>query len=682
MSDGKKKTGDGNTNKNIGNVIGRLRSGIKKKQTVESENTKKNKNISLPSPLRLTTKKASDRSERNKPQKNYGNSLYKQTQNTNNQKSMTSKQKTTQEKKRDEKIRSFNRNKGSSDTTSKTKKRRISKTDNSPIKKKVEDDDKEGLESYVYESATENQGIYLPEIDWEGTTKNTLGKPKKEKKKLTEVDEYYSLVPKNPKPGDDIFAYSHITWDESKNSLVYKVKEPRLSKRDKQLLKEIKESIEERLDVDFDELAQIKARSYISEKLDEVLSILGRDLNPVRKKAINYYLERNFIDMGKIEPFMKDPHIEEISCDGVGIPIFVYHRNSRYGSLETNVVFEDEEELDQYVMRLGQTVGKTVSMANPLVNASMPDGSRLQATLGTDIARRGSNFTIRKFTENPLTPVDLIEFGTVDPRALAYLWMAIEHQNSVLVSGGTATGKTTMLNVISLFIKPEMKIVTIEDTAELRLPHDHWVPEVAREAIGEEGSDVVDMFALLKESLRQRPDYIVVGEVRGSEAFVLFQEMSTGHPGLATIHAENPERLVNRLTTRPINLPPSLLNTLDIVIFLRKVKRGGSLLRKIDQIVELKRFSREKNVPLMNRVLKWDPKTDRLVSENPSIVLNEISELKAKNEEEIKQEIEEREEVIRWMVHENMRDLEDIGLILSKFYTDKDALLEKIRSGG
>ncbi len=578
------------------------------------------------------------------------------------------------------------RKKRNGDTTEKRKppRRMISTGKTSKIEKpkprKNNTKKKKGIESYVYERASDDQGIYLPKVDWSQAIKPKLGGQAKEgEKDLKKVDEYYSLVPKNPKPGEDIFAYSHITWNEKKNSLIYEVHEPSLSKKDKELLKEIKESIEERLDVDFDDLAQIRARSYISEKMDEVLSILGRDLNPMRKKAINYYLERNFIDMGKIEPFMKDPQIEEISCDGVGIPIFVYHRNSRYGSMETNVVFEDKDELDQYVMRLGQTVGKTVSMASPLVNASMPDGSRLQATLGTDIARRGSNFTIRKFTENPLTPVDMIEFGTVDPRTLAYLWMAIEHQNSVLVSGGTATGKTTMLNVVSLFIKPEMKIVTIEDTAELRLPHDHWVPEVAREAIGEEESNVVDMFSLLKESLRQRPDYIVVGEVRGAEAFVLFQEMSTGHPGLATIHAENPERLINRLTTRPIDLPPSLLNTLDIVIFLRKVRRGGALLRKIDQVVEIKRFSRDKNVPLMNRVLKWDPSSDRLVNENPSIVLNEISEIKGLTEDEIKKDIEDREKIIRWMVHEDIRDLEDIGMILSRFYTDKESLLEKIR---
>ncbi len=538
------------------------------------------------------------------------------------------------------------------------------------------------IESYVFESVSDEEAADLPETDWEWNFSAIADEPEESKKKLRDVNEYYCLVPKNPEPGEDIYAYTHIYWDDEKNSLFYKVVEPELTEEDKKLLEEIKENIEERLDVDFDDVGKIKARGYISDRLDEVLEVLGKDLSEGKRKTIRYYLERDYIDMGKIDPFMRDPNIEEISCDGVGIPIFVYHRNAKYGSMETNVVFEEEEKLDTYVRRLGQTVGKTVSMANPLVDASLPDGSRLQATLGTDIARKGSNFTIRKFTENPLTPVDLIEFGTVDPRVLAYLWLAIENENSVLISGGTATGKTTMLNVISLFIRPEMKIVTIEDTAELRLPHDHWVPEVAREAIAKEDSDTVDMFKLLKESLRQRPDYIVVGEVRGAEAFVLFQQMSTGHPGLATIHAENPERLISRLTTKPIDLPPSLLSALDIVIFIRKVRVGDTLQRKIDQIVEIKRFSREENVPKMNRVFKWDASQDKLVNENPSLILKEVSRVKGKDEEELKNEVKDRERVIEWMIRESVRDLEDIGSIISRYYSDKESLMEKIDSTG
>lgn len=552
----------------------------------------------------------------------------------------------------------------------------------SPTKKQEKNtsENKDLSESYVFEDVNKTEALKIPDTSWTGTKSGKFS-GQEETEDLKEVDKYYSLVPKNPDPGEGIYAYANITWDENKGSLVYRVVEPDLSEEDEKLLQKIKDIIQDRLDVNFEEIGKIKAKSYLFEKLQESLEILGEELDYVQEESIRYYLERDLIDMGKIEPFMRDPNIEEISCDGVDIPIYVYHRNAEYGSLETNKAFEDEGHLDTYVRRLGQIVGKTVSMADPLVDASLPDGSRLQATLGTDIARKGSNFTIRKFTENPLTPVDLIEFGTLDPRVLSYLWTAIEHQNSVLISGGTATGKTTMLNVISLFIKPEMKIVTIEDTAELRLPHNHWVPEVAREAMAEKGSDEIDMFKLLKESLRQRPDYIVVGEVRGAEAFVLFQQMSTGHPGLATIHAENPERLISRLTTKPIDLPPSLMSALDIVIFLRKVRRNGTLQRKIDQVVEIKRFSREENVPKMNRVFKWDPSEDRLKNTNPSLILNEISEVQGKTEEELQEELRDREEVMKWMVHESIRDLDSIGEALAKYYSNKEPIMERIRSG-
>ncbi len=544
---------------------------------------------------------------------------------------------------------------------------------------KQEDTSSESDDSGVFESVEEEEATELPETSWTGSSKEEEEGDEEEEKKITEIDEYYSVVPRKPDPDEDIYSYVHISWDDSGGGLKYNVVEPILSKGDEKLLGEIKESIENRLDVEFEEIGKMEAKGYISSELDKVLEIMGRNVSETRRKALKYYLERDFIGMGKIEPLMRDPNIEEISCDGVDVPIFVYHRNARYGSLETNIVFEDEEGLDTFVRRLGQIVGKTVSMADPLVDASLPDGSRLQATLGTDIARKGSNFTIRKFTENPLTPVDLVEFETLDPRTLAYLWMAIEHQNSVLISGGTATGKTTMLNVISLFIKPEMKIVTIEDTAELRLPHDHWVPEVAREAISEKGKKSVDMFRLLKESLRQRPDYIVVGEVRGEEAFVLFQQMSTGHPGLATIHAENPERLVDRLTTEPIDLPPSLLGALDIAIFIRKVRRGDTLLRKIDQIVEIKRFSRKENIPKMNPVLGWDPEKDKIVNDNPSLILKEICRLKGMSDEEMKEEMKDRQSVIEWMVEQSVRDIETIGKILGKYYSDKETVMEKIK---
>ncbi|MFB6215837.1 MAG: type II/IV secretion system ATPase subunit, partial [Candidatus Aenigmatarchaeota archaeon] len=306
----------------------------------------------------------------------------------------------------------------------------------------------------------------------------------------------------------------------------------------------------------------------------------------------------------------------------------------------------------------------------------------VQATLATDIARRGSNFTIRKFTENPLTPVDLIEFGTIDPRTLAYLWFLVESQKSILVAGGTATGKTTMLNVITLFIRPEMKVVTIEDTPELRLPHDHWVPEVARESISSDEESGVDMYRLLKESLRQRPDYITVGEVRGREAFVLFQQMATGHPGFSTIHSENLDRLVDRLTTEPINLPPSLIENLDSIVFLKKTTKQGNTIRRVNEVLEMESYDRERDRPIVNQVFKWDPNSDKMEVGASSTLLKSIAEDRAMDQDEITEELKDRVKVIEWLVEKSVRNLDSINKAIEMYYTNKERLMERIELSG
>jgi flagellar protein FlaI len=326
-----------------------------------------------------------------------------------------------------------------------------------------------------------------------------------------------------------VFAYAKIYWDEKRNCMVYLVVEPHLTPQDERLIEQIKKDMEERLDIDFFKLGEVKAKELVVQEIGKIL--LSKSIDRRKMEIIQYYVQRDIIGLGKIEPLMKDANIEDISCDGHGIPIYIYHRNSLLGSIITNVMFSDGDELDSFAMKLAQKGGKSISVAEPLVDGSLPDGSRVQATLGTDIARRGSNFTIRKFTDKPLTPVHMMEYGTVDSTVMAYLWLAIEYRKSILISGGTATGKTSFLNALSLFIKPSLKIVSIEDTPELRLPHPHWIPEVARTPIATEGkTGEVSLFDLLRESLRQRPDYIIVGEVRGKEAFVLFQQIASIPP--------------------------------------------------------------------------------------------------------------------------------------------------------
>lgn len=530
---------------------------------------------------------------------------------------------------------------------------------------------KKGIDSELIE---EDEGIEIPKIK---TEKGEV-KTEEEMGDITKTNIFYPLIPKNPKKGGKIFCYANIFWSSKDNSLVYYVIEPKISSEYKNIIKRLKNDLEEKLDVDFTKLRRVEAQKYLEKKIDESLNLTGLNIPEKKKDIIKYYLKRDFIGLEEIEPLLKDPNLEEISCDGYNIPIYVHHRNPRLGSMKTNIEFTDKEKLDSFVMKLAQRSGRTISVAEPLVDASLPDGSRLQATLSTDIARRGSNFTVRKFTEDPLTPIHLINYGTIDSRMMAYLWYCVENNKSFLVSGGTATGKTSFLNALSMFIRPEMKVVSIEDTPELRLQHPHWIPEVAREVISERGRGKVDLYKLLKESLRQRPDYIIIGEVRGQEAYVLFQQMSVGHPGFSTIHAENTRKLMNRLTTKPIDLPVSLLENLDVIIFLTKTRYKGEEVRKANNILEMERYDEEKDKPIINKLFSWDPKKDEFEATSKSFLLNKILETSNTSKKTIKKEIEKRTKVLEWAREKGINDYKNFTKLVNQYYINSDRLMERI----
>ena len=495
---------------------------------------------------------------------------------------------------------------------------------------------------------------------------------------LKSINIVYTLIASGDKTP---FASANIKWSRRESSLIYYLIEPVMSENEKELLKKIKTAIIEKLDVDFTTLRREEARSFLIRKFEETIDLMAAELTEEKRKNLLYYVQRDFVGMDKIEPVMQDPNIEDISCDGVGIPIFIFHRNPLIGSIKTNIVFEDKDELDTFVSKVAQRCGKNISIASPLIGGSLPDGSRVQATLGTDIARKGSNFTIRRFTKRPLTPINLINFKTFDSNIAAFLWLAVEYGRSVLISGSVATGKTTILNAMSLFIKPELKIVSIEDTAELVLPHPHWVPGVARMAITEvEGKKIgeVDLFDLLKESLRQRPDYLIVGEVRGKEAYVLFQQIATGHSSMSTIHADSMERLVDRLTTPPIALPATLIEALDIVIFVVKMKYGQTYIRRIKSIYEITGFDRDKNIPTVNQIFKWNPITDKYDKVNESTVLQKISSQFGVQKQLLRREIENRVKVLNWMVENKIDDYIDVSKIIKLYYVRSQDLLDEI----
>jgi flagellar protein FlaI len=522
------------------------------------------------------------------------------------------------------------------------------------------------------------EGIALPSPGEFRPGDSTYRESSEDDDKLTDVDVKYPLVPEDPEEGEKVYAWARITWDPGQNELVYRVIEPEMDEETENILEEIRSILERTFDIDFKEIEHDMAEQYLSDKIDKIVDKYNISLTDQQREVIRYYAYRDLAGLGKLQPIMNDTEIEDISCDGTNIPVYVYHRNPKFGSIKTNIVWEDDEELDSFVMKVAQRAGRSISVSSPLLDGSLPDGSRVQATLATDIARKGSNFTIRRFTEDPLTPVHMMDFETENAQMLSYLWTLVEHGKSILVSGTTGAGKTSQLNSLSLFIRPEKKIVSIEDTPELRLPHDHWVPEVARSGFGssaDKGGEV-SMDDLLKESLRQRPEYIIVGEVRGEEAYILFQQMATGHTGLSTIHADSIDMLMDRLTTKPINLSPSLIETLDCIMLIARIRYNDSYIRRIKGLYEVRGYDKHMGIDI-NKVFGWNAQEDEYVVENDSLILKDIVEQSDMSDREIQKELMQKQRVMQWMQDEGIKNYKQVGEIISRYYSDPETVMEK-----
>ncbi|NYZ79864.1 type II/IV secretion system ATPase subunit [Candidatus Micrarchaeota archaeon] len=413
--------------------------------------------------------------------------------------------------------------------------------------------------------------------------------------------------------------------------------------------------------------------AYLVQKMDEIARKEKIKIPDEIKPFFVYYLKTEFLGLGRLEPLLKDKYIEDVSCNGPGVPLYIRHRV--LGSLESNISFP-EEELNSYIMRISQKCKRFISYAQPLLDGSLPDGSRVQATFGGGVSVKGPNFTIRRFRSIPLSPLDMIEFNTGSYELFAYFWEIIENGMSVLVSGGTATGKTSFLNSIALFIPPSLKVISIEDTPEINIPHENWIQSVSRAGYGAENFGEISMFDLLKASFRQRPDYIILGEVRGQEAYVLFQSMASGHPGLGTIHAESVDAIVERLLSPPINLSPALLELLDvacILVFAPKISHNA---RRIKEIVEIMSISSENQVR-SNTVYRWVPIDDVFDFTGHSHVVSKISRMRGKTEDEIWVEIKEKEAILKKM-KEKVTNYQDFFNLMSLYYTEKSALLKKL----
>ncbi|MFZ0545848.1 MAG: type II/IV secretion system ATPase subunit [Candidatus Promineifilaceae bacterium] len=325
-------------------------------------------------------------------------------------------------------------------------------------------------------------------------------------------------------------------------------------------------------------------------------------------EGIRYRILRDKIGLGPLQPLLLDPYIEDISCSGVGA-IFIEHKI--FKSLETTITFTSMDELDEFAVWLGEWIKSPVTVRNPIVDAVLPDGSRINLVYGREISKRGSNFTIRKFGGTPTSILELIEFGTLDYTMAAYLSFMLEEGMNLFVVGATASGKTTTLNALNTFVMPDAKIVTIEDTPEVQVPHQNWIREVTREMNHDNAGGSVGMFDLLRAALRQRPDRIIVGEIRGEEGRIAFQAMQTGHGVMATFHAASVDKLIQRLTGDPISVPKTYIDNLNIALIQSAVRLPNKrMVRRVLSINEIVGYDAYSESFSFLEAFRWDPRTD------------------------------------------------------------------------
>jgi flagellar protein FlaI len=329
-------------------------------------------------------------------------------------------------------------------------------------------------------------------------------------------------------------------------------------------------------------------------------------LSEEQSAAVRYLLVRDKVGMGILQPLILDTNIEDISCSGLG-PIFVEHKV--FKALKTAIIFELSDDLDAFLRRTSERINKPVTYRKPIVDATLPDGSRVNIVFGNEVSKRGSNFTIRKFATTPLSILDIADGNGLDYRMAAYFSIVIEEGMNLFVSGETASGKTTLLNAITGFLAADAKIVTIEDTPELQIPHPNWTREVVR-GTSEDGASV-SMFDLLRAALRQRPNAILVGEIRGEEGNIAFQAMQTGHMVMATFHAASVEKLIQRITGNPISVPKTYMDNLNVVVIISAVKlNSGKSARRILSVNELFGYDNASDSFAFAEVFHWDPVTD------------------------------------------------------------------------
>jgi len=467
----------------------------------------------------------------------------------------------------------------------------------------------------------------------------------------------------------DIMSVPEKGW-----ALGYFVREISMNDQEKKAYEKLTDVLSKELSPPSD--TSVDATSHVHAETRRLIEKYHSFLGGLRKDSeakVEYFIRRDLIGYGEIDPMVRDVNIEDISCDGLDRPIYVWHR--KYESLFSNIAMKDPEVFNNFVIKLAHLAGRHVSTAFPLVDAMLPNKHRLAATYAREVTVGGSTFTIRKFREEPFSITDLIKMGTLDISLAAYFWLLLDLRKTMMIMGGTAAGKTSLLNAMTSLFKPGLKMVTVEETPELNLPHENWVQFVTRESYGLGASKTgeVTLFDLVKTSLRYRPDYIIVGEIRGGEAFVLFQAMATGHGGISTVHAESLDYALKRLTSPPMNVAPSYIPVLNVACLIERVPlpNGTGKMPFGRRVTNVWEVMKENSGFRKTRVVsRWDPINDVFMSDfTRSTHIYDAAARMGRPSDYLMNELERRKEALTLMIQKDIRNYKEVAKFITEYHT-------------
>ena len=456
---------------------------------------------------------------------------------------------------------------------------------------------------------------------------------------------------------------------------IYDVSISSISKNTEIILEKIRQELITEVNLGIVDIIDIKKSNLIEQKFKETIDFLvNKHFPDVDKKTMKFlksYLIQKSLGMGNIEILMNDVNLEEIAINNAEDPVWVYHR--KHGWLKTNITIESEEQIKHYATLIGKKVGRQITVLEPLMDANLSTGDRVNSTL-LPISLKGNTITLRKFAAKPWTITDFIKSRTISSEAAALIWLGVQYELSIIIAGGTATGKTSMLNVVSNFFPPNQRIISIEDTHEIQLPKFlHWIPMITR-LPNPEGRGAITMLDLLVNSLRMRPDRIIVGEIRRKqEAEVLFEAIHTGHSVYATVHANDTDETITRLTNPPIDIPKSMIPAISMILVQYRNRRTGT--RRTFQISEILPDSST------NVLIQLNIKKDKLEKAHESIsIMKTLQMFTGMTRKEINRDIKEKELVLNWLVKHNINIVDEVGRVMAEYYTGKDDFMKIVRS--